>query len=254
MIVGAVRELRRYPVKSMLGETVRAATVTERGLDGDRRLALLDLATGKVASAKQPRLWRELLTDRAARALRSARVGAVADELSDLLGRTVLLTDQPPADATLDRARPEEVLSAGPEAEVAHDVSRLRAGTFFDFAPLHLVSTATLARVGAEAARYRPNVVVEVPGQGFVENAWVGRELTIGQELRLQVVAPTPRCAIPTLPHGALPAHPEALRIPARDNRLVPLPGMAEFPCAGVYAQILAPGRVAEGDQVCLVS
>lgn len=127
MIVGVVRELWRYPVKSMPGERLRTAEVTERGVAGDRRFALVDVATGKVVSAKQPRLWRELLTGQAARALRSAVVGSVATELSALLGREVLLTGTPPQDATIDRARPEEVLSAGPLAEVAHDVSRLRA-------------------------------------------------------------------------------------------------------------------------------
>ncbi|MGC0315653.1 MOSC domain-containing protein [Kitasatospora acidiphila] len=254
MIVGVVRELWRYPVKSMPGERLRTAEVTERGVAGDRRFALVDVATGKVVSAKQPRLWRELLTGQAARALRSAVVGSVATELSALLGREVLLTGTPPQDATIDRARPEEVLSAGPVAEVAHDVSRLRAGTFFDFAPLHLVSTATLERVGTAAPRYRPNLVIETPGDpGFVENDWLGRKLTIGQ-LELEIIAATPRCAVPTLRHGHLDPYPDALRIPARHNRLVPLPGMAEFPCAGVYAQVPAAGRIRVGDQVRLVS
>jgi uncharacterized protein YcbX len=220
---------------------------------GDRRYALVDVATGKVVSAKQPRLWRELLTEQAVRALRSAVVGSVATELSALLGREVLLTDRPPRDATIDRARPEEVLSEGPLAEVAHEVSRLRAGTFFDFAPLHLVTSATLDRVGTAAARYRPNLVIETPDDpGFVENAWLGGKLAIGQ-VEVEIIAPTPRCAVPTLRHGHLAPYPDALRIPARDNRLVPLPGMAEFPCAGVYAQVLAAGRIRVGDEVRLV-
>jgi uncharacterized protein YcbX len=253
MILGVVRELWRYPVKSMPGERLRTAEVTERGVAGDRRFALVDTATGRVVSAKQPRLWRELLTEPAARALRPAVVGRVATELSALLGREVLLTDTPPQDAVIDRARPEEVLAAGPLAEVDHDVSRLRAGTFLDFAPLHLVSTATLEHVGTAAARYRPNLVIETPGEpGFTENGWLGRKLAIGP-LQLEVIAPTPRCAVPTLRHGHLDPYPDALRIPARENRLVPLPGMAEHPCAGVYAQVLAGGRIRAGDQVRLL-
>jgi uncharacterized protein YcbX len=41
-----VTTLRRYPVKSMLGETVDSLTVDERGVNGDRWLALVDAETG----------------------------------------------------------------------------------------------------------------------------------------------------------------------------------------------------------------
>lgn len=57
-----VETLHRYPVKSMLGETVPALHVGFDGAEGDRRLALIDDETGRVASAKQARLWRRLLT------------------------------------------------------------------------------------------------------------------------------------------------------------------------------------------------
>ncbi len=56
-----VESLCRYPVKSMLGETVDSLCVDARGAERDRRLALLDETTGHVASAKQARLWRGLL-------------------------------------------------------------------------------------------------------------------------------------------------------------------------------------------------
>ena len=52
---GSVVGLWRYPVKSMMGEEVNAAEVTERGLVGDRQFAVVDAATGKVAGAKNPR-------------------------------------------------------------------------------------------------------------------------------------------------------------------------------------------------------
>ena len=58
---GTVAELRRYPVKSMLGENVDACGVTGRGLDGDRMLGVVHRETGRVASAKNPRLWRDML-------------------------------------------------------------------------------------------------------------------------------------------------------------------------------------------------
>jgi uncharacterized protein YcbX len=92
---------------------------------------------------------------------------------------------------------------------------------------VHLLSSATLERLSAESAggpvdpvRYRPNLVLTGPGRGFEENDWVRRELRVGDELVLRVVAPTPRCAVPTLAHGILPGDPEALRVTARLNRV----------------------------------
>src|SRR4029453_10508979 len=52
MVVGTVVSLWRYPVKSMMGEELNASAITEHGLFGDRAYAIMDRATGKVASAK----------------------------------------------------------------------------------------------------------------------------------------------------------------------------------------------------------
>ncbi|MEV0203121.1 MOSC N-terminal beta barrel domain-containing protein [Nonomuraea sp. NPDC050691] len=95
-LLGTVGRLRRYPVKSMLGEDLDAADIGERGLGGDRRRAVLDVATGRIASAKNPRLWRGLLT------LDGTRPPGDA-ELSALLGRQVRLVDVPPEEAELER-------------------------------------------------------------------------------------------------------------------------------------------------------
>src|SRR5947208_7618142 len=54
---GSVVGLWRYPVKSMMGEELNAAEVTDRGLVGDRQFAVVDASTGKVAGAKNPRKW-----------------------------------------------------------------------------------------------------------------------------------------------------------------------------------------------------
>jgi len=63
--LGSIGSLWRYPVKSMMGEELNAAEVTERGLRGDRAYALVDRADGKVASAKNPRKWPSLFDFRA---------------------------------------------------------------------------------------------------------------------------------------------------------------------------------------------
>src|SRR5436190_9940333 len=62
---GRVVSLWRYPVKSMMGEELNEAEVTERGLLGDRAYALVDRTDGKAATAKNPRKWPRLFDFRA---------------------------------------------------------------------------------------------------------------------------------------------------------------------------------------------
>ena len=52
--------------------------------------------------------------------------------------------------------------------------------------------------------------------EGFGGNDWLGRDLRVGDDLVVRVIARTPRCAVPTLAHGALPRDTEALRVPGR--------------------------------------
>jgi len=285
-MLGTVTTLRRYPVKSMLGEDLDASDVSRSGLARDRRLAVVSRRTGKVASAKYPRLWRDLLI-LSAQALDDtapedpARRGAVritlpggktvystdadVDEvLSAVLDEPVTLAATPPPGASLDRAVPEAVLRDGITAEVPAELIEIGAGappgTFVDFAPLHLLTTSALGRIAelspyrrAHLERYRPNVVIRTGATGFTENDWLGRDLRVGDEVVLRVIARTPRCAVPALAHGGLPRDAEALRVLARHNRVRPLPGLGPEPCAGVYAEVRHPGRIRAGDPVRLV-
>ena len=65
-LAGKVVSLWRYPIKSMLGEELHAATLVNGSLLGDRALALIDCETGYVASAKHSQRWPRLLACRAA--------------------------------------------------------------------------------------------------------------------------------------------------------------------------------------------
>jgi uncharacterized protein len=288
--MGEVSLLYRYPVKSMLGEELAHADVTPAGLAGDRKFALIHRATGKVASAKNPRLWRALLTMRAVlpelsgEAARAGDSGGAvritladgtvidsadpgADEmLSKAAGQPVRLACVPPPGAAMEHADPEQVLTRGVAALVEIVDVPLPAATFFNFAAVHLVTTSTLDRIAALSPgetgslttagapeRYRPNIVVRTPQDGFTENDWLGRDLRIGTEVRLRVIARTPRCVVPTLPHGDLPRDQHALRVPAAHNRISAADGMSPQPCAGVYARVIAPGSISVGDAVALI-
>jgi uncharacterized protein len=272
-MLGTVTTLRRYPVKSMLGEDIGASDVSWTGLAWDRRLAVVSRRTGKVASAKYPRLWRDLLTLSAEALDEDVRItlpdgktvcGTDADideVLSALLNEPVTLTADPPPGASLDRAVPEAVLRDGIKAQVPAEVIEIGAGappgTFVDFAPLHLLTTATLDRIAefspyrrVHLERYRPNLVIGTELGGFAENDWLGEDLRVGDDLVLRVIARTPRCAVPTLAHGDLPRDAEALRVLARHNRVAPLAGLGPESCAGVYAEVLHPGRIRVGDAI----
>lgn len=278
--VPRVEAVFRYPVKSMLGTRVEQAEVRASGLVADRGWALVDLQTGKVASAKQPRLWRSLLQLRAeyhAGAGRADPVGAVtitlpdgtevragepgADEvLSGFVGRPVALRQGREPGSGIDRAVPEEVLAHGADAEVAFESLELSqqapGDSFVDYAPVHLITTATLAAVTSAVGTapgprvFRPNLILATPGlSGYAENDWVGRQLAIGGRVRLEIFLPTPRCAVPTLAHGQDPGNPQVLRALARGNRIL-VEGFSLQTCAGVYARVVSPGLVRAGDEI----
>ena len=124
-------------------------------------------------------------------------------------------------------------------------------GTFFDTAVVHVLTTSTLDRLRDaypqgrfEARRFRPNIVVQAEkGEtDFVENAWVGKVLAIGDTLRLTVTGPCPRCVMTTLPQGDLPKDVGILRAAAQHNQAN----------VGIYASVIQGGKVRRGDSISL--
>ncbi len=262
-----MRAVFRYPVKSMLGEDLPQVLVTAGGVDGDRELALIDHDSGRVATAKHPRLWRRLLQFRAGHdgaeviiTLPDGRTVAATDTavdqaLSGVLGRSVHLSGDRSPGAAVERPDPEDVLAHGDDADVPFALLEIAQGSsgagFVDYAPVHLITSSTLDHIGAEAVRYRPNLVIDTPEEEpFAENGWVGREITVG-DIRLRGILPTPRCAVPTLEHGSLPRAAHAVRTPLADNR-IDVPGFGVLPCAGLYAEVIAGGTARVGDPVHL--
>ncbi len=260
-MAGEVLSLHRYPVKSMLGEDLAALELDTHGVVGDRALALTDPDTGRVATAKQPRHWRRLLTCASAGVGDDVRVtlpdgrtvdaGQAAGQYDQLLGRPGVVAHPRAHGAVVERPDPEDVLAHGLDADVDAPTLEIAQGApggrFVDHSPVHLITTATLDALGVEALRYRPNVVATPPGtEPFVENGWLGRRLTLG-EVVLVPTLPTPRCSVPTLEHGALPRAPHALRGPADRNR-VEVDGFGVLPCAGLYARVERTGTLRVGD------
>ena len=141
-------------------------------------------------------------------------------------------------------------------------VGMLAPGTFQDVAPLTLMTTASLRAARAlhhdgdwDDRRFRSAILLDVPGDGFEEQEWVGRRLVLGADedgAEIEVAAPTPRCVMVTLPQQDLAADTDVLRTLARHNRVDVL-GSGLFACLGVYAMVVRPGRASVGAEVTLV-
>ncbi|MGA9725780.1 MAG: MOSC N-terminal beta barrel domain-containing protein [Candidatus Binatus sp.] len=261
---GSIVSLWRYPVKSMMGEEINSSLVSERGLLGDRSYALVDLATGKVVSAKNPRKWPAMFAFRAAyvdppdmhegippvRITMPGGVSATSTQdnldslLSRALGASVSLQSKPPASPKLEEYWPD-IDNLAHRETVTEEA--MPPATFFDGAVVHILTTATLKKLQSvypqgsfEARRFRPNLIVEPHGtdEGFVENSWVGHTLGIGDQVRLKVTCVTGRCVMTTLAQGDLP----------RDLGILKAAVSANHANVGVYATVERGGVVRAGD------
>jgi uncharacterized protein YcbX len=266
--LGSVVSLWRYPVKSMMGEELNASEVTDLGLLGDRAYAVIDKSDGKAASAKNPRKWPTLFDFRAGFVEQDRLAAKTAPVRIVLPDGTTVSSDQADADQILSKAFDREVTLRAANGDALHaegywpDMEGLAhrntiseftlpAGTFFDAGMVHLLTTATLDRLRElypqgrfEVRRFRPNVVVKLDSgeSGFAENAWIGRTLAIGAEVRMNVTAQCGRCVMTTLPQGDLPKDTGILRTLAEHNHAN----------AGVYAAVMCGGTIRRGDPVRL--
>jgi uncharacterized protein YcbX len=288
--VGTVSAVWRFPVKSMQGELLEAGEVTRAGIVGDRAYALVDKETGKVVSAKHPKKWSQVLSCRA-RFVETPLAGKELPPVQiDLPDGTTVMTDAPDASADLTHffGRDVELAAAAPrdytieqyhpdldyDPEHRDELIDQKLGAayfnerglpsavpeeaFFDLFPLSVLATSTLKQLAElqpesnfDVRRFRMNVIVETPTGGFVDNGWVGRQLEVGSEVRLNVALPDPRCVMPSLAQPGLDKDGDVLRTLAAHNRLDV--GGTGYPCAGVYAVAQSPGTVRTGDEVTLV-
>jgi len=282
VVVGPVSGLWRYPVKSMQGEPLDAVPVGERGFLGDRAYALIDKESGKIGSAKNPRRWPKLMDyraifreppspDRGSPAVRidfpdgggsvSSDSPEVNDRLSRAFNRAVVLSSASPEAPALEEYWPD-IGGLAHRETVTDETIGMGAppGTFFDFSAVHIVTTTTLASLSRahpqgrfDWRRFRPNIIAESDAAGFPENDWVGRHISIGNELTLEVLIPCPRCVMTTLSQSDLPLDSGILRTVAQQNNVMIGPLGQAMPSVGVYAKVLTGGTVRRGDQLRLM-
>ncbi len=252
-------------MKSVMGESLNGALVTEKGLAGDRAYALVD-DDGRISTAKIPRKWGALYASRAryieepnGNGLPPAEITFPDGErlmtsapdidarLSSLLGRDVKLITEKPEGIKLE----SPPLGLVPEPEDDNTMDFPVVNGFFDLGSLHLLTTATLNKLRDlspgtrfEPRRFRPNIVVDSPDgtEGFAENEWPGKILAIGDEVRIKVTMPTIRCVVTTLAQDDLPADPAVLRTAAEHNSAN----------VGVYAMVERGGKIRRGDRLAI--
>lgn len=247
--VGTVAQLWRYPVKSFQGEQVERLELAPGGAIGDRMLAVVDPDAKKVLSAKRyPALLMaaaRLDGDHVVLTLpdgttHEASNPTVHEVLSRWLDLDVRL-EAPPSDIVF----PMEMHTG-----MSDDTTPIfdwpgPQGTWLDLADAHWLTTASLAAAAAlhpegvwDVRRFRPTALLDVAGEGWVEDAWAALEVG---GVHSEVLMPTPRC---TMPSRAQPGFESDKTIGTtirdrHDNNL------------GVYASITLGGAVSVGDIVC---
>lgn len=261
-----VTALWRYPVKSMMGEEMNACDVTEKGLLGDRAYGVIDEETGKLANAKNPRKWPEMFSYRASYTELPQLSGPMPPVRITLPNGQSVRSDESDLNSQLTESFQRPVTLASPSSSEVEFEGYIPEGikeldnpgtvfskaspedTFFDIAMVHIITTSTIETLRKltpdsriEPRRFRPNLILDVPeAEGFIEEQWVGKIITIGDHVQLKILQPTKRCIMTTLAQGDLPNDPNVLRTLARQNN-------GNF---GVYAEIVNTGAIKIGDAV----
>jgi hypothetical protein len=241
--------LWRYPVKSLQGEAIDAARVEEDGLFGDRRWGIRDQRTGRILTARRRP---ELLGASASYdggepviRLPDGRTvvgpGKRADgQLSEWLASPVSLV----ASVGGDAGRAEYFADATDDTSQAIEWT-MPDGRYVDAAPVLLLTTASLrtaARLHPRGAwdprRFRPNILLDLEGEGWIEDSWVGQPVQVGA-VTLRPTQPCIRCTMVTRSQPGLVADVEVFRTLARHHD-------GHF---GVWSEVLTPGSLSAGDR-----
>jgi uncharacterized protein YcbX len=199
--------LWRYPVKSMQGEPRELVEVGPSGIAGDRRCGVQVAGSGRILSAKREGrlLLAEARTkDTVAIWLPSGEslsgMGSATDAaLSGWLERPVKLVEADPVTTPTFESQAVEA-----DDESASITWQGRPGGFVDSSPVHLLTTASLRAVRQQrpdldwqVRRFRPNLLIDVPGDERVEDEWIGHRCLVGP-VELEIFKACGRCVMTT--------------------------------------------------------
>lgn len=232
--VGVIRQLARFPVKSMQGEALLSAALTLQGFAEDRRYAFVQAASHSSFPWLTARELPELLYYRT-----SVEKAGTPESF--------VTVATPPGEnwpVASDELRKALEARSGRPLFLMRDYRGL-----YDVAPVSLISRQTVARVAQESAtkedawRFRPNLLVDLTqDEAFDELKWVGRILRIGDTARIGITQADQRCVMISLDPATGESSPEILKCVVQKHGK----------CAGIYATVLAPGEMRTGDPILL--
>ena len=271
----SVLNIYRYPVKSMMGESLSEANIEEAGIPGDRSWAVRDEKRGGIRGGKKiPQLMTLAAQSGPTAPLIMAPDGDSASAssehinewLSGKLNHPVTLWPLLPADQLEHYRRgapdtedfeqelrsvfgrlPDEPL---PDLAGFEEVLEFESppGTYFDAFSLSIMSQQSLATMNQldgesrfDVRRFRPNLLVDIPDTDhpFPEQAWIGKMLSIGS-VKLRIEMTCPRCSMTTHGFDDLPRDTEIMRqlVNHCDGNL------------GIYASVQTPGQISIEDHI----
>lgn len=266
--IGRVGSVHRFAVKSMQGEALDAVEVDADGVRGDRQWALRDAETGKLVSAKRPRLWRAALDCSATGTGDDVTVTlpdgeayevadpALTDALGALFGRPVTMERSTHAQQGVYESDWPEIDGLTLAGEIDFPTNLFGEGTsFVDVGVLHVLTTSSIAGISdlvpeadLDVRRFRPSIVFDTGDVGsFPENDWSGLSVRVG-DVELALGDPTPRCVMTTVSQPGLEQDKEILRAIAGANRLTN--ELGTYACLGCYATVTRPGTIRVGDEI----
>jgi uncharacterized protein YcbX len=239
MAQGSVLSLKRWPVKSMAGETVEALALDEHGAVGDRAHALFAPFKGeprRINAEGVPRLL--------------AWAAAYPGSVSEPLARDTLPQPQVTAPDGRTHGWDDPALEAALREDLGREVTLVREERGLQDRPstLHVTVQRSLQALGeafgavVDDRRFRSNLHLDLDTEPYAEEAWIGRRLRIGAA-EFEVIERCERCAIPTRDPDTQEKWPQLMRWLAAERDTM----------FGIIVRATGPAVVRPGDPVALV-
>jgi hypothetical protein len=233
--IGQVSGLWRYPVSSLAGEPMQAMAFAQGGAEGDRQFGLVDVAHDMIAAPDRAEKWHN------APRIRTRLDGDGQLEIA-VPGGSWLAAPGPDCDRAVSLYLGFEAAIRPFAGEGPENYDGAFTAARYEKAPVHLLTTASLARLKAlhpagnpDPRRFRPGMLVDMPEieGSFPETEWIGRRIAIG-DVELTVKEPCRRCGFTILAQDGIDNDPGILRTLVRHNAHN----------IGVYCTVDRPGRV----------
>jgi len=229
-LLGQVKSLWRYPVKSMCGELCTELSLNYRGVEGDRLFAIRDV-NGKFGSGKNTRRFRHIDGLLSFQSSYQKHVPVIT-----FPDNQVIQGDDETIDTRLSEVVGQPV-TLSKEADIPHH----------DDSPIHILTTASLAWLKKalpdstiDESRFRANLVLDLSGDTCIEHNWIGKHIQIGKDVTLEVTKLAERCVMTSMEQTKLAHDPEIFRhiVQQSENMF------------GVYAKVVHGGKINLSDEV----